>query len=218
LVRESSKVSEGFVVAGVLPGDMGPALHYLSRAAFDAKVTPESAQEELITISCGPGVSERTAKAFRALEDATRLLEREGGPAGAPVPDVLTRHYQSSNGPPNWVKPVRELYTKSYEDTLRGMQRSKAGPGSWLFYVSKRHEFALAYLACIESLGLAGQAKAKGDSGTHTEQLEKAVESLYNALTAYAEVSRDPSDRAAIAVLNEFGYRPLMQLLEGASK
>ena len=50
------------------------------------------------------------------------------------------------------------------------------------------------------------------------EQLEKATESMYNAINALGEVAGDNSDRGVIAVLNEYGYRPLKKEFEAAEK
>ena len=61
-------------------------------------------------------------------------------------------------------------------------------------------------------------AKKDGDSEKLIEHLEKAVESMYNALNAYGEVARDSCDRGVIAVLNEYGYRPLKKELESQSQ
>jgi hypothetical protein len=56
------------------------------------------------------------------------------------------------------------------------------------------------------------------DAAVRDESLEAALESSYNALNAYADVARDPSDRGVIAILNQHGYRALMQAIEGGSK
>ena len=69
-------------------------------------------------------------------------------------------------------------------------------------------------LNCVEAVRKAGIAKAKGDRETQLAELEKAVESLHTALNALAAVARSNSDRGVIAVLNEYGYRPLKKELE----
>ena len=87
-----------------------------------------------------------------------------------------------------------------------------------MLYHAKRLEFAVEYLNSVEALRLAGQAKAKGDTAKQLEHLEKAVESMYNGLSALGEVARDNSDRGVIAVLNEYGYRPLKAEFEAVEK
>jgi hypothetical protein len=65
---------------------------------------------------------------------------------------------------------------------------------------------------------LAGHAKAKGDRAAQVEQLEIAVEAIHNALGAMADVDRNNADRGVIAVLNEYGFRPLLEELEKADQ
>jgi hypothetical protein len=40
------------------------------------------------------------------------------------------------------------------------------------------------------------------------------MESVYNSLNSYSDVARDSSDRGAIALLNEYGYRPLVKAVK----
>ena len=49
------------------------------------------------------------------------------------------------------------------------------------------------------------------------EQLEKAVEALYNAGNAMSEAYRDTSDKGLIAELDHTAYRPTVQELDKAS-
>ena len=81
-----------------------------------------------------------------------------------------------------------------------------------------RLEFAVLYLNSIEAVRLAGVAKSKGETDKLVEQLEKATEAMYNALNALGEVANDNSDRGVIAVLNEYGYRPLKKEFETQEK
>jgi len=87
-----------------------------------------------------------------------------------------------------------------------------------LHYYEKRLEFAMEYLNSVEALRLAGQAKGKRETANQLEHLEKAVEAMYNGLSALGEVARDNSDRGVIAVLNEYGYRPLKKEFEAVEK
>src|SRR5262249_36832511 len=120
--------------------------------------------------------------------------------------------------PPAWWKKVRDLYAGATDEMLRGIQRSHPRGRPFLYYHSKRLEFAVEYLNSIEALRLAGVAKSKGDRQRQLENLEKAVEAMYNALSALGEAARDNSDRGVIAVLNEYGYRPLKAEFEAVEK
>jgi hypothetical protein len=209
---------EGFSTRYWIPGDLNPSVHYLSRAAFDARVTPQAAYDDLITPIAGEGVVERLAKAFDKIEEATTLIDQNDIGFSFPVPGLVMKHYQANSPPPAWWKKVRDLYAGAMDEMYRGQQRSHVGPRPFMLYHAKRLEFAVEYLNSVEALRLAGQAKAKRDTVKQLEHLEKAVESMYGALSALGEVARDNSDRGVIAVLNEYGYRPLKAEFEAVEK
>jgi hypothetical protein len=75
-------------------------------------------------------------------------------------------------------------------------------------------EFAYEYMNSIERVQAAGEAKRSGDAEAQLTHLEAAVEAMYNALHALGEVAADQSDRGVIAVLAEYGYRPLVAEFE----
>ena len=52
----------------------------------------------------------------------------------------------------------------------------------------------------------------------NVQDLDKAVEAMHNALGAMADVDRNNGDRGVIAVLNEYGFRPLLKELEKADQ
>jgi hypothetical protein len=127
---------------------------------------------------------------------------------------MVLQYYTAEPVPP-WWKTVRDLYAGAMDEVYRASTRARDGVKArpLLHYYAKRLEFAFFYMNSLEALRLAGQAKAKGDFKAQREQLEAAVEAMYNGLGAYGEVARDPSDRGVIAVLNEYGYRPLRREL-----
>jgi len=209
---------DGFSTRYWILGDLDAPVCYLSRAAFDPKVTPRAAYEDLVTPMCGEGVAERLMKGFDLMEQATALIDANDIGFSFPVPGVVMKHYAAKGPPPAWWGKVRDLYGGALDEMLRGSTRSAAGGRPFIHYLEKRLEFAYEYLNSIEALRLAGQAKAKGDAAQQAEQLEKAVEAMYNALSALGEVARDNSDRGVIAVLNEYGYRPLRKELEAREK
>ena len=69
------------------------------------------------------------------------------------------------------------------------------------------------WTSAIESLCKAAEATSRKEVDARAEALDSALEAFYNALNAHAEVARDPSDRAVIATLNEWVYKPFSQAL-----
>jgi hypothetical protein len=208
---------EGYSTRYWIPGDLNPSVHYLARASFDARVTPESAYDDLITPICGEGVAERLIKGFDMIEKATGIIDEKDIGFSFPVPGVVMKHYTAGEVP-GWWKEVRDLYAGAMDEMYRGNTRARGGARPFILYYAKRLEFAVEYLNSIEAMRRAGQAKAKRDRSQQREQLEKAVESMHNALMALGEVARDNSDRGVIAVLNAYGYRPLTAELEAVEK
>ena len=209
---------DGFSTRYWITGDLNPAVHYLSRAAFDAKITPDAAYADLATPMCGEGVVERLTKGLNLIEQATTIIDENDIGFTFPVPGVVMKHYTAGTPPPDWWKQVRDLYAGAMDEMYRSHDRSHVAGRPFLRYYAKRLEFAYEYMNAIEATRLAGLAKKDGNSEKQIEHLEKAVESMYNALNAYSEVARDSCDRGVIAVLNEYCYRPLKQELESVSQ
>jgi hypothetical protein len=212
--RLRERAWEGFSTRYWIIGDLDPAVYYLSRASFDARVTPRSAYEELLAPIGGPDVAERLIKAYANIERATEIIDQHDIGFTFPVPGVVMKHYASTEPPPTWWKEVQDLYAGAMDEMYRANQRSKEAGLAMTRYSAKRLEFAYHYLASIQSTRLAGVARSKNQSDVVVEQLEKAVESMYNALDSLREVARDSCDLGVIAVLNEYGYRPLQREVE----
>jgi hypothetical protein len=168
-----------------------------------------------VTPICGEGVSDRVLKAFELAEEATRLIMAGDRALGAPAADVVMKHYASTDPPPEWWGKARDNYLNAMNEMYRANTRAREGGRSYTLYFARRFEFAFEYMNCLESVRKAGIAKSKGDKETQVAELEKAVESMNGALNAMAAVARSQSDRGIIAVLNEYGYRPLVKELEG---
>ncbi len=205
---------EGFSTRYWIVGDLDFAAYYLSRASFTPQITPRDALNNLVTSALGEGTFERTMKAFELVEQATTLIDRNDMGFGFPVPNVVMKHYANSEPVPEWLGQAKDLYYGAVNEMYRVNTRSREGNRQFSLYLARRFEFGAEYLSCIESVRKAAIAKSKGDQETQLAELEKAVEALHTALNALAAVARSNSDRGVIAVLNEYGYRPLKKELE----
>jgi hypothetical protein len=204
----------GITLKGWMAGDLAPGLHYLSRAAFDARTTPHGALTELVDSVSGDEVAPRLIKGFDLIEEAVDLLDQTDAAFAEPRPEMMTKHLAAQAAPPEaWTK-AKNNYASAMNEMYRGNTRARQGGRFFTLYFAKRFEFGLHYLTCVEALRNAGAAKAAGDEDKRVAELEKAFEALHSALAAYAEVARDPSDRGAIAVLNRYGYRVLGEALD----
>lgn len=197
-----SSKPEACVFRVVMTGDLNAAAHYVSRAAFTTDLGAEQALAELVTPICGEGVAERLWKGFQQVEQAAKLIEANDPDLGVPGPRMLLRHLDPKAPAPAWLTEVKTLYTGAMGEMYRGNTRARGGARPFILYHAKRMEFALHCSTAFESLHKPAE-----------EAAEIAPEALYNALNAHADVARDASDRAVIALLNEHGYRPVLKAL-----
>jgi hypothetical protein len=181
----------------------------------DARPTPEQFAEMLTSV-CGDEVSDRVFKAYTELSAAeTKILSSEGG---FQVLDAqqLAKHFDSDEPPPAWWAEVRTHYLNAMNEMYRANTRAREGGRQFTLWYARRFEFAMEYMNVVEALRKAGIAKRKGNKDEQIAELEKALDSLTGACNAIAATARSQSDRGIIAVMNEYGYRPVTKLLEEA--
>jgi hypothetical protein len=205
---------DGYAVECWIPGELGPDLYFLSRASYQPDLSPEESLDSLVTPICGEGVADRLANGFAAIEASAALIEKEDPDFAVPAPDMVMKHYASGEAVPEWWAKAKEQYGTAVNEMYRGNTRARGGARPFILYHAKRYTFALHYLTAVEHARLAGIARKAKDGESWVENLELSVEAMHNALSIYADVARDNSDRGVIAVLNEYGYRPLLKELD----
>lgn len=209
---------DGFVAGCRLADDLNTSVFYLSRAGFDKSFTPKKAVDRLVTPISGAGVGERIAIGFEHLAKAGALVDKHDPTLASLRPEVIMRHYVMKEPVPEWWAEAKGGFAMAMNEMYRANTRARVGAREYSLYLAKRFEFALHYFTCLESTRLAGIAKAKKDKARQLENLDKAVEAMHNALGAMADVDRNNGDRGVIAVLNEYGFRPLLKELEKADQ
>ncbi len=212
----SDGTKAGFAVKCWIPGDLNPDVYYLSRASFDAELTPADTLDSLVTPICGEGVAERLTTGFAAIEEVTALIEREDPNFAVPDPMMFMEHFDSAEPAPEWWAKAKELYGTGVNEMYRANTRARGGARPFILYHAKYFTFALHYMTAVEATRVAGIARAENKDEGWMENLELAVESMHSALDIYSEVARDNSDRGVIAVLNKYAYRPLIEALNEA--
>jgi hypothetical protein len=215
----TSASPKGFVVVAEAPGDLSPAAYFLSRQAFEPKLTSQAADADLLMPLLGELATKRVLLGFDMIDRANALIAKQD-PKGADVsPRSVAAQLELTDAPPEWWKEAGKLYTEAMNEMYRGIRATFNDPARpVLLYYAKRCEFAVHYFAALEAARLAGVAKAKGEKDAAVTHIEKAIESLYNGLTAQGDVARDPGDRGVIAVVAEDSYRPLKAALKEADK
>ena len=197
-----------------LVSDESLTAYLVSRNRFGESLTSQAACSSLLDPICGDGISASVFKANEQLRSAIQMTEENDRQFSMPAPDMILKHYEDTTPAPEWWSKVRDLYLGGMNDMYRANSRAREGGRSYSLYLARRCEFGFEFVNCIDATRKAAIAGAKKDRTEQRAQLEKAIESINGACAAMAAVARDPSDRGMIAVLNEFGYRPLQKELE----
>jgi hypothetical protein len=103
----------------------------------------------------------------------------------------------------------RQGYQRALAAAREALPKASAGGRGYVEYWIGRLEFAVDYINAAEALHRAAMAEAKKDHAGSLREAEEGLADLRQGIEAYARVAQDQSDRGAIAILNEFAYRPL---------
>ncbi|MFO0916965.1 MAG: alpha-glucuronidase family glycosyl hydrolase [Planctomycetaceae bacterium] len=198
-----------------IPSDLDPCLHYLSRAGFDDQFTPDAAYLDLVLPSCGEGVGERLIIGGELIARATDLIDQHDLGFAFPVPGMVMKHYAAGEPAPAWWQEAADHYANAMSEMYRAHDRANPAGRKLLYGLARRYEFGFEYMNAMQAVRAAAVAREKHDAGTQLAKLEAASESLYNGLTALSTVAaNEPSYQGVIAVVTEYGYRPLLREIE----
>ena len=121
---------------------------------------------------------------------------------------MMTKHYSAGE-----LSPAIRADHAKYGQVLGLLREAKkcsaVGNPEFLDYLIGRLEFAVHYLDAADVFGAAGKAERAGKPAESLEHLDAAVVSIRKALQAWADVAADHGDLGAVALLNEYCYRPI---------
>ena len=198
----------GFSTRYWLIADHDPCVAYLARAAWDQNVNHEDVYRDQISAVCGEECVEDMVTAFREVERTTVALEAHGLGLTFPVPGMLTKHWTPQPISDELIED-RQSYQQALDAACRAREKAQPSGQSYVDYWIGRLQFGIGYLDMIAAVRRAAIAEANQQLTEAIRHAEIALATARNALEAYANVVCDQSDRGAIAVMNEYVYRPL---------
>ena len=207
----------GFSTRYWLIADHDPCVAYLSKAAWEKGVTHENVYRDQIRAVCGEACIEDMLTTFRAVEATTIALEDHGLGLTFPVPGMLTKHWTPQPMSDELVAD-RQGYQRALDAAYRAREKARPSGHSYIDYWIGRLKFGIDYLDMIAAVRHAAIAEANGNLVDTIQNAEAALATAREALEAYADVVRDQSDRGAIAVMNEYVYRPLKEKVAALQK
>ncbi len=196
--------------------DIDLHVYWLSRNSIGSVLTFEQLCREVIDPTCGEDVSDRVLAAFQRNHLAQRQMEKLRFGGGMMGPVNLRNIEQVVTANPTNLTSATDDYLNAMNEMYRANTRAREGGRAFTLYWARRFEFALEYLSFAQAVQKASTAEMTKDTATQIAELEKGIESLNNGLNAMAAIARSNSDRGLIAVLNKYGYRPLMKKLAQA--
>ena len=191
-----------------LPGGQDPNVAYFAKAAWQPQVTPDEVDRDQLHAVCGEACIDDMIAAFHAVESVTKNLEWNDLSFAFPVKGMMMRNWKAQPVP-QYLVDVRAGYQQALDAAHRAEAKTKPLGKPYVDYWVGRLTFAVGYLKAVADLHSAAVAEAAGLRGEALEHTQAALLSARQALEAYAMVARDQSDRGAIAVMNEYVYRPL---------
>ena len=198
----------GFSTRYWLIADHDPCVAYLARAAWDRNVNHEDIYRDQIRAVCGEACVEEMLTVFREVERTTVALEAHGLGLTFPVPGMLTKHWTPQPISDELIED-RQGYQRALDAARRAHEKTQLSGQNYVDYWIGRLQFGIRYLDMIGAVRRAAIAEADGKPTEALRHSETALATARQALEAYADVVRDQSDRGAIAVMNEYVYRPL---------
>ncbi|MEX1231149.1 MAG: hypothetical protein WEB58_12965 [Planctomycetaceae bacterium] len=205
---------QGFTTRMWVPAYLDMTVHFLSRFSFDTTTTARSAHDEFfLALTEKQSSTDRLWLAFEKLEEATEIIDENDIGFAFPVPSLLMKHYHA-DPVPEWWTTALNAYVEFLTELYRGGSNTAPHGYNFIFYYSKRSEFPLEYLTAVQAVREAAVAKQEGDLEKAQEKLNLAIESIFNCMDILSDIGHDQSDRAIIAVLDAYAYRPLLEELE----
>jgi hypothetical protein len=212
--------ASGFIAEIWTVAEVDPTVQFLSKYSFDSKVTPKQVYLDFLTALTGNADSAaRMTTAFEALDAGTQALVKNAPGIFTPMEGMALSQVKAEKLPA-WWKVYNDAAVTWDTECYRANSNCAQHGQRLLFYYAKRSEFMLEYAAAIDQLRevaeLKKQAaaessapKKKEASDKALETMEKAKESMYNAINHLALQVKDQGDLALIAMLNMYAYKPI---------
>ncbi len=211
---------DGFYTRYWTVGEQDPTIHYLARASWDASLTPQEAYTDQVERVCGPKAVAPVLEAFALIEKITLNLDQHGLGFGFPVPTMMTKHYDSG-GLSAAIKEDHRLYHEALAQMEAAREHCRPEGRAYIDYFVARLRFAVRYLDAAEAYGATSLAEKAYRPHEARQQASLAYRAIREALEEYVAVAKDHGDLGAVAMMNEYCYRPIRDKrnqLEGASE
>ena len=198
----------GFYTRYWTVSDQDPTVHYLARASWDASLTPQQAYADQVEHVCGRNSVAPALKAFALIEKVTLGLDQHGLGFAFPVPRMMTKHY-AAGGLTVAIKHDQELYRQALKHMKQAQRHCRPAGRKYIDCFVGRLRFAVRYLDAADAFGATAKAEKANKPGEARRHIDTAYTAIRAALEAYVSTVKDHGDLGAVALMNEYCYRPI---------
>ena len=198
----------GFYTRYWTVSDQDPTVHYLARASWNASLTPQQAYADQVEHVCGHDSVQPALEAFALVEKITLGLDQHGLGFGFPVPGMMTKHY-SSGGLSEAIRQDQELYRQALKHMEQAHQHSRPKGREYIGCYIGRLRFAVRYLDAADAFGATAIAEKANKPDEARQHIDASYIAIREALESYVSVVKDHGDLGAVALMNEYCYRPI---------
>ena len=198
----------GFTARERFPGDHDWPLTYLAKAAWDDEADPHTIGLDLMTGICGKECARDMMAVFREIESVTTYLGDANMNFSKERRGTLMKYWRP--GPvPTYLAAVKNGYRRALAKAKRAREKATPEGHAYVDFWIGRLDFAMGFTDTVQGVHRGGASEMNNDYRGSLRHAQKALSSLRQALEAYGKVVRTQTDRGAIAMLAEFGYRRL---------
>ena len=202
-----------------------PSMHYMIRAGWDERVTPESSYREFALRVCGQDAVDEALAVFGMVEGLEAESNAMAG-AGFLMPNLYAKYWKLKE-PPDALQRLADLM-RAYADRVRPIleradalvrrsaSRGKKWAANYRTFLRFATEYPLALAKLIEariSYCAAQEQEAKKHLMEYCRQMDAAAAGLEEALSrsekalrTWSELAVDPTDLGTLAALNAYGH------------
>lgn len=203
------------------PGDHDSTVAYLARAMWEPDVTPDAVIGDQLRAVCGEACGEDMAQVFKKVEKVTMDFENDDRHfaflASWPPPIATTPGgpmlkfwtYGEQKPMPPYLEQVKNGYQEALDAAERALPKSTPAGREYVRYWIGRLKFSVGYVETVEDVVRASATWSANNHQQAIDGVNEALKTLRAAVEAYAQVARNPTDRAAIALVDEDGYHSL---------
>ena len=120
-----------------------------------------------------------------------------------------TRRKYCGGGLSDAIRKDRELYRRALKLMKQARQHSRPAGHEYIDCFVGRLRFAVRYLDAADAFGATAAAEKAGDLEEAKSHIDAAYMAIREALEAYVGTVKDHGDLGAVALMNEYCYRPI---------